>query len=87
MRRVYKYEVTGDLVRVKHKAKFLHFGCQNGTWQSWFEIDTDEYGDDLVMLKVVGTGHDIPDGMTHLASTIDGNFVWHLYKGNDQWIT
>lgn len=32
-----------------------------------------------VTLKFFGTGHDIPDGYSHVGSAVCGPFVWHLY--------
>lgn len=32
-----------------------------------------------VKLRVFGTGHEIPDGWTHIGTAICGPFVWHLF--------
>ncbi len=29
---------------------------------------------------VVGTGHDLPDGLEHLGSVVQGSFVWHVFE-------
>lgn len=31
-------------------------------------------------LRIIGTGQDIPDGAQHLATALDGPYVWHLYQ-------
>ena len=31
-------------------------------------------------LLIVGTGHLVPDGAEHVGSTVDGPFVWHVYR-------
>ena len=64
-------------------GKILHLARHrtmpsNGILEVWVEVETPVTN--LQTLQVIGTGQDIPDGAQHLATTLDGPFVWHLYR-------
>ena len=48
----------------------------------WLEVDTEALAPRDTTYVIVGTGHRVPDGATHVGSakTIDGAFVWHVYR-------
>lgn len=51
-----------------------------GSIQVWTEEDAEPNLDEACRLvEVYGTGHDVPDGHTHLGSVVSPPFVWHLY--------
>lgn len=85
MKTVYKYPVprhsTGFGLMLPVGAKFIRIGFQREELQIWFEVIP---GNSLesVSFKVFGTGHEIPDSATWLATFDDGPFVLHLYKMN-----
>jgi len=65
-------------------GKVLHLSEQRGRSgpehliEVWIEVETPV--SDLQTVQVIGTGQPIPDGAEHLATTLDGSFVWHLYR-------
>lgn len=47
------------------------------------QVWTEETGDEVRSTRkvvVVGTGHPVPQGATHLGSVVSQPFVWHLYE-------
>lgn len=83
-RRVYRYELpvtdepitipSGKVVLLTKKRGFIP---RQHLIEVWVEITLpiNVYR----RVQIVGTGHDVPDGAEHVASTLDGDFVWHLY--------
>lgn len=61
---------------------------KSGHLSVWFQIPTQSYGGapggwtpgPRRRFEVVGTGHPIERGRKHLASAVDGMFVWHLLE-------
>lgn len=47
----------------------------------WIEVELPVTA--LQTLRIIGTGQPIPDGAQHAATTLDGSFVWHLYRLKD----
>lgn len=93
-RRPFRYELAiNDEPQELPAGKILHlteYRKKNITGERqrievWVEITLD--GPDFTgsitntqHVQVIGTGHPIPDGSEHLASCLDGPFVWHLYQ-------
>lgn len=48
----------------------------------WVERDLDRM-DEKLGLMFVGTGHDIPEGVTHVGSGQFGRFIWHVYQAQN----
>lgn len=46
----------------------------------WLEVETEADQGPGRRMMAFGTGHDIPKGLTHVGSLIDGSFVWHIYE-------
>lgn len=77
---VYKYPVSfGLVVSVPGPAKPVLFARQGEMLYAWIEHPR-EAEEVTLAFVVVGTGHDVPDGMEHVQSLVDGDFVWHLYS-------
>lgn len=46
----------------------------------WVEVNPQEPNQDVHILQVFGTGHDIPSGSLYLGTWQEPPFVWHLYE-------
>lgn len=81
---VYKYKLfaQSNFLELVRGSKFLLFGVQGGVPTVWFEVPRSG-AQERVLLKVMPTGESFNDDATHLGSTQDGMFVWHLYKENN----
>lgn len=83
MRQVWKYPIgMGATVEMPVGARPVHVAVQHDSLNVWVEFDYED--DQEVKLEqrtfaVVGTGHPFSDG-THVASVLDGPFVWHVYE-------
>lgn len=84
MKTIYKYALhlidgMQDVV-LPECADIVHFGADPiGQISIWAEVDT-RAPHEVRNFAIVGTGHTIPDGAEHMASCIQGPFVWHLYE-------
>lgn len=78
---IHKYDVGFRLRRVMMPAgaDIVHFAVQNGTLRIWAVVEPTSGMEDRI-LGVVGTGHAFPARARHVATTIDGAFVWHLVE-------
>ena len=58
----------------------VHAAMQGKTLTVWCEVDPTRPADEPVRFRVVGTG-EVFDRFTwkHLATVMDGMFVWHVY--------
>lgn len=93
-RRPLRYELpVNDNAKPLPAGKILHFTEHRNTSHGgvhrvevWVEVtfDGDDFRNDHFVgtqrVKIIGTGHPIPDGAEHLATCLDGPLVWHLYK-------
>jgi hypothetical protein len=64
-------------------APVVHVGVdpRSGQPAIWIEvIPENEVPTEGRRMYAFGTGHDIPAGMKHRGSFIDGPFVWHVYE-------
>jgi hypothetical protein len=50
----------------------------------WIEQDLDRDPDTVLTLAVFGTGHAIPEGVSHVGSAVCGPFVWHVYSKREE---
>ena len=82
-KKVFKYPllfVDGwQSVDMPNGAHPVFVAMQHGKLTVWAEVDTEEplYP---VELGIWGTGHNIPDDAEHVGSTLDGLFVWHVWR-------
>lgn len=97
MRRIWKFSIpVADGVQsiaVPHGCKVLQVGAQSFSpdvivWAavSWPEDVVDQPEVTSVMVTIVPTGGDIPDGFDYLgtAMQLEGQLVWHLYAHRDR---
>lgn len=83
MRCIYKYHLDyfKDRFALDLPAGFTprHVGFQGDRLCLWAEINEAENKRVVVDFKQYGTGHEIPDDMTYLATYCHGPFVAHIY--------
>lgn len=84
MRRVYKFPFGVDddvTLTMPRDAEIVHVDAQQGVPCVWARVDPDA---DLVdrRFRLAGTGHDLPDGLTHVGSfqLAGGALVFHLFE-------
>jgi len=83
MNTIWKYQVAlsaePTVLMVPPPAQFLAAGWQ-GMPVVWFLADPDEMPPKVpITVRVVGTGWDVPDDATHLATVHNPPYVWHLF--------
>jgi hypothetical protein len=82
MKTIYKYqfEISSVIeILMPEKSQVVHVGLQNSIPCIWAEVPKSNINI-VRRFGIFGTGHDIPDSCEHIATFIDGNFVWHLYE-------
>ena len=82
MRTIYKYRVDiGGSTYVSLPSGYFikHVDMQQDDLCFWAEVDRNEKTES-VEFRVVGTGHQIPDGAQYVGTAQSPPFVWHLYK-------
>lgn len=79
--KVWKYLIgLYDLiVYVPLGSEFLHAGVQDDRYFVWMKVDPKEEKMTQRGIQIIGTGHDIPEDMRHLATFQHGPFVWHVF--------
>ena len=83
MRTIWKYNLgsTRDVTVQGGAPRVVHVGVDPSQLGSvptaWVELDPEESG--ALVLRFIGTGHDVPIGWDHVGSTVAGSFVWHVY--------
>jgi len=77
---IYKYPVSSDL-DLPFGAKVIDFSFQEGLPYLWAIVDSATDQIQTRRFQVIGTGHEIPSGMTYIGTThVDAPFVWHLFE-------
>lgn len=87
MRIVWKHAIRVNLITEQlwvPGTKIVHVEADpKDSWYSaliWVEHDPALSGTGRrVKLRFFGTGHEIPDGWTHVGTVVTNPFVWHLY--------
>lgn len=88
MRKVFKYGLAvTDFVNLP-PGKVVLIGPDSikgpGNLCFWIEHEFDDLSPRILgennKLLIAGTGHPIPDGVTHIQSVHDGPFYWHIYN-------
>lgn len=86
MDKIYKYplQLTGGAQSrtLPHGAEIVHFSMQGDTPCIWARIPDKSFGTahHVRQFWIVGTGHDIKDGLKHIGTVLHGDFVWHLFE-------
>lgn len=84
MRTIYKYQFRPSdplYIDMPAGADIIHVASQNGINTLWSVVDTD-WVNVTRRFRMVGTGHPLPADVsvdTHVATWMDGEFVWHLF--------
>ena len=84
MRTVHKFNLPVEPFVIPGGIRVVHVGPDPADPDRdlptiWVERDLDHMNECLGVL-FVGTGHDIPEGVTHAGSGIFGPLVWHVYQ-------
>lgn len=86
MKTVFKYTVpiTDHPVQIglPHQHIIRHIGYQSRNAVTfWAEVpDEPDMNPITRLFQVFGTGHQIPDSAVYIGTSIQGEFVWHLYE-------
>jgi len=79
---IWKYPlelVDVQTISLPKGAEFRLLADQGGTLTLWYEVDPGAEKADIQII-IAGTGHEIPVGLMHLGSIMQGAFVWHVYR-------
>jgi hypothetical protein len=86
MKKIYKYSLgkpfhgCSEVFSMPRGAKLLDAQMQRGELCLWAEVDLLK-PDEKRTFAVAGTGLTLPVGSTtYVATTQDGDYVWHLYE-------
>lgn len=83
MRTIWKFPLAlvGEMqpVVTPGQPTVVHFARQGDALCLWAEVD-DAEPELATEFLIVGTGHPIPEAYRYVATTIDGGFLWHLYR-------
>ena len=79
MKTIHKYELGSIGAKMPAGARVLHCAVQGDLHCIWALVDTDQ---ELVQRKfeVIGTGWDVEDNMTYVATYFEHKYVWHLME-------
>ena len=85
MRKVFKYPLAireRQLVPWPASGEVLGIAMQHEKLCAWVAVDVDNVEPEQGYVRVYGTGHAIEDyaGLKHLATVLDGQFVWHVFE-------
>lgn len=81
MKTVYKYALYMGYTTITISGttpKPVKFGMQHGQPYVWVEHEL-MGGSTQMEFAIVGTGHSVNLEYTHVDTSFDGDFVWHLY--------
>lgn len=89
MKRVYKYPFgsptsCSPLLQLPAGAQLLHVNSQGSGLYVWALVDAEAPADTLYQVLIVGTGHDLPEGVNarHINTFLvnGGSFVFHAFE-------
>src|SRR5438105_745486 len=79
MRTIYKFTIgASTTLNLSDGWKIVHFADQGGKVCAWIEVDPGKPTAPQA-LRIVATGENIPDGLAHYGTCLQGPYVWHLY--------
>ena len=81
MKTIHKFQISFDeySIYLPRGAYPVHFAFQDNKPHIWVELDTSQIQDKLCAFQIFPTGAKIPPYAVHQFTTIEGQFVWHLY--------
>jgi putative transposon-encoded protein len=82
---IWKFVVPlGEVVKIELPigSKFRHVGIDPASLQPavWVQVNPKVEVMGQRQLTVFGTGHPIDLGWNYVGTTIDGEFVWHIFE-------
>ena len=89
--KVWKYELTFErddddtsdmaltTVEAPYPARVLHVGSQGAAFFAWLLVNPEVGRPERRRIGLVGTGHRVRPGWSHLVSWQDSGFVWHAF--------
>lgn len=84
MRKIYKYTIEFCDLQALYMPKgaiILSTQMQGHKICIWAEIDTEEIEAQLRHIRIVGIGHEFPEGSRIYMGTVqDGSLVWHVFE-------
>lgn len=87
MKRIFKYSLEildRQEVELPAGAKILSVQAQNGLPQIWAMVDDSQVKTDMVHIRIIGTGYEIPDAdsLEYIGTVqlINGECVFHVFK-------
>jgi hypothetical protein len=89
MRTIYKYPFkisSRFTLGLPYGSNIISAGIQGSLPVLWAEVDP-EQREITRHLAVIGTGHQLPENATFIATFQDPPFVWHLYELDQQRMT
>lgn len=80
--RIFKYHVPVDGAdhTVDVRGPIVFVASQQARSVQFWVIDYPENPSVPYAFRAIGAGQPIPDGMVHVGSSLDGPFVWHLFR-------
>jgi len=78
-RTIYKYPLQIITELELCDPLVVHVGMQDGEPFVWIQHANIGFANTKLTLRVIGTGHQIPDGTTHVGTFMDAPYVWHCY--------
>lgn len=87
MRTIYKYPVAlvpEQVIALPRGYRILSVQNQDDRLRLWAMVETDERPTVPVLIRIIGTGHPVPDAVGVYLATVQtdgGMFVWHVFTG------
>lgn len=85
---IHRYDMkVGEVLKFtleKQTFDVVHVDSRMDGWVEFWGIVEDATVDSHYTFQIFGTGHPLPDlfgdsGMTYYGTSVQGNFVWHLF--------
>lgn len=82
MKTIFKYPINhyGMPLQMPKGAVVIHVAVKNMVPCLWALVETGNQKEERRFF-VFGTGHLIPDGLTHVGTWQELPYVWHLFEG------
>jgi hypothetical protein len=87
-RRIYKYDlpmIGTHVIAMPRGAKILSVQDQSGAMRVWAKVDPKAPMENRRFV-IVGTGHLVPAALTYLATVQQGQYVWHVFVENEEYL-
>ena len=78
MRTIHKYPIRAT-IEMPIGAKIIKVDTQGNEGMFWAEVDTSMPYEQRYF-DVIGTGWEVPTGLTYIGSYLQEMYVWHIYE-------